>query len=146
MKKTEMIARAKALSLGKSEDIEKMSEEALASLLKENDLEFKGADNKKSARASGDAKPDDDPRTGVKKLCRIEVGAETHEKGPVYGCVNGYDFHGPRGKEIHLDEGFIKHLQSQMITESEAVLDEKGRPTGEVIERDRPRFQVSVLD
>lgn len=139
-----MIARAVGLSLGSEAELKKMSDTALKALLKENDPEYQEeeADDKQAPKGK---RLSDDPRTGNKILCRIEIGQDNSEKGPVYACVNGYDFQAPRGKEIELDEGFIEHLESQFVTESEAVLDDKGRPTGEVIERDRPRFQVTRL-
>ena len=145
MKKADMIARALALGLGSEADLKKKGEDALAALLKENDPDFKLEDTSKAAKAAKEERADDDPRTGVKVRCRIEVGADAAEKGPVYACVNGYDFQAPRGKEIELDEGFIAHLESQVVTDSEAVMDDKGRPTGDIVERDRPRFQVTRL-
>lgn len=146
MKKSDLIARAVALGLGDESKLKAMDETALTALLKENDPDFKpAAETQPQKKGSKADKDEGDPRTGKKVNCRIEIGSETTEKGPVYACVNGFDFQAPRGKEIELDEGFVKHLQSQMVTESEAVVDDKGRPTGEVVERDRPRFQVTVL-
>lgn len=138
-----MIARASKLGLGSESELKKMGDAQLVALLKENDPEFTEPAPKASPAADKDM--GDDPRTGRKLRVRIEMGHEAQEKGPVYGCVNGFDFYAPRAKEVEMDEGFVEHLRSQYVTESMAVLDDKGHPTGEVVETDRPRFQVTIL-
>lgn len=88
---------------------------------------------------------DDDPRTGVKVKCRIEYSTDPGGREDVYGSINGYNFVAKRGQEIDLDEGFVDHLESIVITDTEVKLDGNGKPTGELLEVNRNRFQVTRL-
>lgn len=143
MTKADMVARAVALSLGNEADLKKLSNPDLESLLKENDPDFgKSAPVSEKGVATGKG---DDPRTGIKKLCRIEASSDPDGKFPVYGSVNGYNFEAPRGKEIELDTGFISHLRGLVITEFEPVLID-GKHNGDYNEVHRPRFNVVTLD
>lgn len=144
MTKAELVARAVALSLGEEAALKKLSNTDLESLLKENDPDFgktaQGSDETGKATGKGD-----DPRTGKKIRCRIEASSDPDGKFPVYGSVNGYNFEAPRGKDIELDEGFVRHLRGLTITDFEAVLTGDGRPTGDYNEVHRARFNVVEL-
>lgn len=88
---------------------------------------------------------EDDPRTGKLIKCRIEYSTDPGGREDVYGSVNGYNFLAKRGQEIMLDEGFVDHLESIVITDTEVKLDQNGKPTGEILEVNRNRFQVTRL-
>jgi len=143
MTKADMVARAVALSLGSEADLKKLSNPDLEALLKENDPDFSKASEPKSDKGQATGKGDD-PRTGIKKRCRIEASSDPDGKFPVYGSVNGHNFEAPRGKEIELDTGFITHLRGLTITEFEPVVID-GKHTGDYNEVHRPRFNVVEL-
>lgn len=119
----------------------------LVALAKENNVVYSGEPPAAAALQAGDdAEIDDsDPRTGRKIKVRIEIGAEAGGKEDVFASVNGYNFVAKRGKEIELDEGFVRHLENVETTDVEAVIGDNGRPTGEVVEIPRRRFQISRL-
>lgn len=115
----------------------------LVALAKENGVQY---DTPKPAAADGEVEIDEaDPRTGRKINVRIEIGPEAGGKEDVFASVNGYNFVAKRGKSIELDEGFVKHLESIETTDVEAVIGDNGRPTGEVQEINRRRFQITRL-
>lgn len=144
MKRAEMLARALELKLGTSEELEALKDDKLVALLKENDPTFTPDQPKGAAAKASVKRADDDPRTGKLVKCRIEATSDPDGKFDVYACVNGYNIQAKRNTVIELDEGFVKHLQSIYITDTEAeVID--GKATGKVIETPRPRFPITLL-
>ncbi|WP_418131466.1 hypothetical protein [Variovorax sp. 278MFTsu5.1] len=143
MTKAEMVARALELKLGEEPSLKSMSNSALEALLKENDpTPGRAATESDKGVATGKG---DDPRTGIKKRCRIEVGSGPDGKFDVFGSVNGFNFVAKRGKEIELDTGFIAHLRSLYVTEFSPVI-ENGKETGEYTSDNIPRFNVVELE
>lgn len=144
MTKAEMVARALELKLGEESSLKSMSNSALDALLKENDPAAGRTSNTEADKGVATGKGDD-PRTGTKKRCRIEVGSGPDGKFDVFGSVNGFNFVAKRGKEIELDTGFIAHLRSLYVTEFSPVI-ENGKETGEYTSDNIPRFNVVELE
>lgn len=113
----------------------------LNALAKENGISI----DEPKETATGSKRSDDDPRTGKKIKCRIEYSTDPGGREDVYGSVNGYNFVAKRGQEIMLDEGFVDHLEGIVITDTEVKLTAEGKPTGELLEVNRNRFQVTRL-
>jgi len=142
MTKAKMIERL--LALGLTLDLSHKSAAELSDLIEENDPEFRKARLEDDGDNDGSASTGDDPRTGKKITCRIENSSEPGGKEDVFAGVNGFTFLAKRGQWIELDEGFVNHLRGISVTDIVPVMGPNGRPTGEIHEVPRSRYQVTL--
>lgn len=118
--------------------------ENVAHNIKDENLEKKYAEKFEAAKGeTGEEKPSA-KKTGKRRVIIHSNDRENDEADMVVG-LNGKLHRIKIGEEVEIDTSLIKVINNALETIHVSVLDKKGQPTGEVVEKKRKRYLIESV-